>query len=249
MVENFFAKSMTVLLLACCSVSVGQEDTDKSKKTPETKAEVESADSKLYWVFLTTGNSTEGVEKERIQEMQAAHLANFKSLAEQEKLLTAGPMSDPEKRLRGIVVVRAKNLDELKSMFGEDPYVQKGYLKIEATEMSFEHGVINTKITPQGLDEFRMVVLEKTSSADEFSDADTKANQAFIADMSSDEELLLTVFLPKADFNRTAVLIMAKGESDQPINEKVNNIPAVKAGVWKSKIFPIYMGKGSLKSS
>ena len=200
----------------------------------------------LYWIFLTTGKSSEGVDKELIEEMQAAHLANFKTLAEQKKLLTAGPISDPEKRLRGIVVVQAHNRDELKAMFKDDPFVQKGYLNVEATEMDFEYGAINTRITPDGLEEFRLVILEKDSKPNEFSESDSKENQSYIAEMSSEKDLLLTAFLPKEGFNRAAILVMAKGENDDSIDQKVSNIPAVKAGVWKFRIFPLLMGKGTL---
>lgn len=227
--------------------SVAQEQSADKKVDSEANVSALKDGEQLFWIFLTTGKSSAGVANETIEEMQSAHLANFKVLAEQKKLLTAGPMTDPEKRMRGIVVVRAKNRQEVRAMFKDDPYVQQGYLNVEATEMDFEYGTLNTRITPDGLEEFRLVMLEKNGSASEDPDRESQEeNQSYIAEMSTEKDMLLTVFLPKQEFNRTAILIMAKGENDDAINEKVSNIPAVKNGAWKSRIFPLRMGKGTL---
>ena len=108
------------MFVFACSLSAQVED---SKPEPSADAETKKAapvttanDTKLFWVFLTTGKSTKGVEKEEVEKMQAEHLANFKRLAEEEKLLLAGPLADPEKKLRGIVVLKAKNQNDLEKM-------------------------------------------------------------------------------------------------------------------------------------
>ncbi len=245
--KNICSAILCVLFLFA-GLASAQDATERiEKKQGDEKVTVDSG--QLFWIFLTTGKTTEGVSDERIQEMQAAHLANFKALAERDKLLTAGPLTDPEKKLRGIVVARAKNERELMSYFDEDPYVQNGYLKIEATKMKFEHGVINTKITPQGLEEYRIVILENNGGEHKESEDERAKNRAFMDQLSADKNVLLSAILPSGKFNRHAVLVMSKNENDEALKQLIAEIPAVKSGLWKTRVFPLYMGKGTLTSS
>jgi uncharacterized protein YciI len=48
--------------------------------------------------------------------MQAAHLANFGRLQKAGKLFTAGPLADPQRKMRGIVVVKAADLKSLSEL-------------------------------------------------------------------------------------------------------------------------------------
>ncbi len=91
--------------------------------------------------------------------MQKAHLANFGRLAGEGKLLTAGPMRDPEGVLRGIVIVRATDRSAVDRMFDQDPYVTEGFMKVEPHEARIDHGGIVANVTPEALEEFRIVIL------------------------------------------------------------------------------------------
>ena len=84
-----------------------------------------------YFVFLVTGKSTQGTPKEEIEKMQASHLENFGRLAKIGELSAAGPCADPEKIVRGIVVINAKSMADAESKFGPDPYVSEGFMKTE----------------------------------------------------------------------------------------------------------------------
>ena len=53
-----------------------------------------------YFVFLTTGKSTQGIAAEVVQQKQNAHLENFGRLAKLGSLTTAGPCADPPARRR-----------------------------------------------------------------------------------------------------------------------------------------------------
>src|SRR5262247_3957167 len=83
------------------------------RSTPEAAAETSS----FTWAFLVTGPSTvERSEQER-QELQLAHLANMGKLAEQGRLLVAGPFGqpNPDPKLRGIFVLGSTSKDEAQS--------------------------------------------------------------------------------------------------------------------------------------
>lgn len=220
-----------------------------SERTAQTGSE------KLYWIFLNTGKSTEGVDPDEVKKMQKEHLANFKRLAEEEKLLTAGPMTDPEKMLRGIVIVKASDQASLGKMFKPDPFVQKGYLKIEATRMKLEFGDLNARITPQGLEEYRLVVIERNNEEANVSEGKAEvSNQQvsaaeIISKLSQDSDVLLAVSLEASDSNKnkSAVLILSKPEDEKSTASKMKDFPEFKTGQFRSRVFPLYMGKGTLK--
>lgn len=80
-----------------------------------------------YLVLLYRGpNSTQQAtpETERIQD---AHMANIRQMADEGKLIMAGPMGDDSK-LRGIFVLRAGSPQEAQQLAEADPAVKSGRL-------------------------------------------------------------------------------------------------------------------------
>ena len=114
-----------------------------------------------YFVFLTTGKSTEGTAKEDVQKMQMAHLANFTRLAGIGELSAAGPCVDPDKTIRGIVVINASSIADAESKFKPDPYVSGGFMKAEMHQFNKIAGklVIPEDITK--LDKYTLVIARR----------------------------------------------------------------------------------------
>ncbi len=219
----------------------------QEKGLPATQEPEAKAPENLYWVFLTTGKSLEGIERTEIEAMQAEHLSNFRRLAEEGKLLTAGPMSDPENVRRGIVVLKAGRLEELAEMFREDPYVKQGYMKVDSCKMQFELGKIHTRVAPKGMEELRIVVLERNPESETGLDAETKKQTTDFLKVQYDlKKLDLSIRLFDVKHNCRQILVFSKQDSDDDILKIVNEIPAVKSGCWKQKTMPIFMGKGSI---
>jgi uncharacterized protein YciI len=80
-----------------------------------------------YLVLLYRGpKSTREVTPEA-QRIQDAHMANIRRMADQGKLIMAGPMEDDSK-LRGIFVFRAGSLQEAQALAAADPAVEAGRL-------------------------------------------------------------------------------------------------------------------------
>jgi uncharacterized protein YciI len=79
--------------------------------------------------FLKRGpnRSTDSVE---IAQLQKAHLKNIGRLAEEGKLLIAGPFLD-DGTLRGIYIFNVKTIEEAKKLTESDPAIQKGSLIME----------------------------------------------------------------------------------------------------------------------
>ena len=136
-----------------------------------------------------------------------------------------------------------------------DPFVQQQYLNVEAIEMKLEFGSLDPKITPQGLDEFRLVVVEENgdeAKGSESRSGEEKSMPVFGAELviklSQDKDVLLGVSLDaKGKDKKRAVLIFAKPEDEKSIATKMQYIPEFKSGQLRSRIMPLYMGKGTLK--
>lgn len=75
------------------------------------------------------------------QKIQEAHLANNQKLADEGKLIAAGPFTDGGD-LRGIFVFTAASIEEAKKLSDADPAVQAGRLKVELHPWMVTKGVI-----------------------------------------------------------------------------------------------------------
>jgi len=79
--------------------------------------------------FLKTGpNKSEN--EEEANKMQAAHMANMNKLAEEGKLVMAGPFFD-DPVLRGLFIFDVETIEEAKALTENDPMIQNGILEME----------------------------------------------------------------------------------------------------------------------
>lgn len=80
-----------------------------------------------YLVLLYRGPNSTGEVTPETQRIQEAHMANIGRMADEGKLIMAGPMAEDEK-LRGIFVFRVGSLQEAQALAAEDPAVKAGRL-------------------------------------------------------------------------------------------------------------------------
>ena len=81
--------------------------------------------SGVYFGLLSRGPKWTADQTPEIQELQKAHLANTRRLAEMKKLVVAGPFGDKGK-LAGIFVFRTDSLQEAQTLAATDPMVKAG---------------------------------------------------------------------------------------------------------------------------
>lgn len=84
---------------------------------------------KYIMAFLYAGPKRP-TDKQQASELQEAHLKNIKKLAEEGKLVLAGPFLDTGK-LRGIYIFNVQNIAEAEALTETDPAIQHGSLKME----------------------------------------------------------------------------------------------------------------------
>lgn len=79
--------------------------------------------------------------KEKIEEIQAGHMANIQSMADSKDLAIAGPMGD-DTPLRGILIFRTTDPDKIRALVARDPAVRAGRLGLELYPWYVPEGVL-----------------------------------------------------------------------------------------------------------
>ncbi len=79
--------------------------------------------------FLKRGPRTDQ-PKEEAERLMKAHLQNIGKLAEEGKLVVAGPFLD-DGALRGIYIFKVATVEEARALTATDPAVQAGRLEME----------------------------------------------------------------------------------------------------------------------
>lgn len=102
--------------------------------------------------FLKTGKVS-SQNKEEAQELQLAHMKNITKMAEDGKLVLAGPFMD-NSEIRGIYIFDVKTIEEAQKLTETDPAIKAGVLEMELhpwygsaalIELNKLHGTIQKK--------------------------------------------------------------------------------------------------------
>ena len=122
-----------ILLVAAIAVSF-LAFTGKSSAVVRTKSLTDTlpAEMKQYWLVMLLKGSTRTHDKETSARIQAAHMANIGRLAEEGKIVMAGPMGYKyDADLRGIFIIDAKDSITAASYVNTDSAIITGRLRFE----------------------------------------------------------------------------------------------------------------------
>ncbi len=135
-------KNLMILILLCTVVCCTPKEQTSQKNTPESSdqmgydsllAEQLGADEygmkRYVMAFLKRGPNRDRSEQEAI-DLQNAHMANIERLAEEGKLIVAGPFLD-DGDIRGIYIFDVESIDEAEELTASDPAIQAGSLVME----------------------------------------------------------------------------------------------------------------------
>lgn len=117
-----------MVLLLMTNLSVAQQDYDAEL------AQSLGADEygmKIYVLALLKPGPNQDQDQETAQQLQQAHLANIRRLAEAGQLVLAGPFMPNEQDLRGIYVFDVATVEAAKQLTETDPAIQAGRLRME----------------------------------------------------------------------------------------------------------------------
>ena len=94
-----------------------------------------------YLGFLSRGSQWTPERTPATEELQKAHLANIRRLADLKKLVVAGPFGD-NTNLAGIFVFRVGSLEEAQTLAATDPAVKAGRLVIDLHPWQVPEGIL-----------------------------------------------------------------------------------------------------------
>jgi uncharacterized protein len=124
-------RSITALLLALtlAAAAAAQETAKKSVRERDERG------MRIYYMgFLTRGPAWTPEQTDATRTLQEEHLANIRRLAEDGRLLIAGPFayeeSDTDQSLRGIFIFDTETRAEAEELASTDPAVKAGRLAI-----------------------------------------------------------------------------------------------------------------------
>ena len=110
-----------------------------------------------WFVFLVRADGPRPKETAKLQAMQDAHIGNFQKRYAEGKLVTAGPVGDPTKHRRGIVVLGVGSLKDVMACFDTDPYVQGHIMRVEAHRWAVPPKGFSVAPDPNKMAEYRIV--------------------------------------------------------------------------------------------
>lgn len=121
---------MVILLLcaACVQEAAKSESTFDADLAQKTGADTYGM-KQYVMAFLKAGPNRDQ-DSTTAAELQRAHLNNITRLAEEGKLVLAGPFMD-DGDIRGIYIFNVKTIDEAKKLTATDPAIKAGRLLME----------------------------------------------------------------------------------------------------------------------
>ena len=130
--------SLLALLIgaACAPEASAQADTTQVQDTLAYDADLAArlgADDygmRRYVVAFLKAGPSRDQDSTAAQQLQRAHMANIRRLAEAGKLVLAGPFLD-DGELRGIYVFAVETVEEARALTATDPAIQAGRLEME----------------------------------------------------------------------------------------------------------------------
>lgn len=176
--------------------------------------------------------------------MQKLHIENFVAQAKRERLFAAGPVADPNKTLRGIVGVRATGIDKVPEPFRDDPYVEKGFMKLETNEIVREIGGFEMILDEVGMEEHRLALFTAKQPVSKPSDSE-KGKQWEYWKRLVEQGDAAVAFQFSEDSPRHAVAVLKKSD-DASVQSLVNKSPLMESNKIDCQIIPLYVSKGVL---
>ena len=103
------------------------------------KAKPETPNLKLYYVAFLVAGPNRSQSPEEARQIQDAHMAHMQKMADDGKLIIAGPFAEAGD-LRGLFIFNVPTLEEAKALTASDPAVKAGRLKMEIRPWYSEPG-------------------------------------------------------------------------------------------------------------
>jgi uncharacterized protein YciI len=232
MLRRTFLLAPPVLLSACAGTPVNPPPTAPTQ-------------GDLWFGFFETGRPTPA-DKDAVAAMQRGHIANFQRLFSQGRLLAAGPLADPARHKRGIVVLRGASLAELATYFEPDAYVREGHMTLNARRAVAHASLHAEGIDASRIEEARIVLISRPSPAPTADASFNLRRQALLRRLV--DAGTLGAWYTLAD-GPVAEVLLVRGTDTAGVQAALapyaDTGPAVTVDVWRQWISPGVIGPRS----
>jgi uncharacterized protein YciI len=150
--RNIFALIITIFAFSVCALGQTEKTVDAAKTNQSFDAETArrvGADDygmrQYVFVILKTGK-TKIEDAEKRKELQAGHMKMISRLAEEGKLVLAGPFIEGGD-LRGIYIFNVKTIEEAAELVKTDPAIKAGLFDVEMTRWYGSAALMNVNET------------------------------------------------------------------------------------------------------
>jgi len=204
--------------------------------------------AQYFLVLLSRPANAPQLAKEDGEKLQAEHLANIRKMAEEHKLVIAGPFLD-DTTLRGIFVLQADSAAQAEEWANSDPAIKAGRLAGEVHgPWLIDSGAIHSPAQPPGMEQYTLVLLKKGDRWQSDAFDSVAAQQApFVQQMMEQGSLAVAGLFPlsaRGDLRAVAIFRVSPEQTTKLLKED----PNVKAGLLQPEIHPWATGKGVLAS-
>jgi uncharacterized protein YciI len=212
-------------------------------------AQPDTKPTRYFFVLLTRPLNAPQLSKDAADKLQEEHMANIRKLAEEHKLMIAGPFMD-DTALRGIFVFQADSAEQAAEWANSDPAVKAGRLAAEVHgPWRIDTDAIHPPSTPERMQQYTLVLMKRTAKwkvdAVGFNFV-VKEYPAFAKEMTARGYVAIAGLPLAVPGELRAVTIFRLGPEQTATLLKDD--PSVREGLLKPEIHPWATGAGVLAS-
>lgn len=126
--KTLFAALFT---LTGCISALAQTDNPGYKKNLADSLGADDYGMRMYILVILKTGENKSADAKTQDSLFHGHLQNIKRLANEGKLVVAGPLSKNDKNYEGIFILNAKMISEAQKLLGTDPAIKAGLLSAE----------------------------------------------------------------------------------------------------------------------
>ncbi|HEY1025051.1 MAG TPA: YciI family protein [Sphingobacteriaceae bacterium] len=117
-------------LLLCCAVNAQTTNPNYDEALARSLGADDYGMKSYIFVILKTGPN-QIADKEKVNDLFKGHLDNINKLANEGKLVVAGPFGKNDRSYRGLFILNAKSFEEANELLKTDPAVKEKLLDVE----------------------------------------------------------------------------------------------------------------------
>lgn len=125
--------SVLILLLLLFNFGFAQETEAKYDENLAKSLKADEYGMKKYVFCLLKSGTNTTASKEESKKLFEGHMANINKLANEGKLVVAGPFMKNDRNYRGIYIFNVETVDEAKALVETDPAIKAKLLEAELT--------------------------------------------------------------------------------------------------------------------